>query len=123
LLGIRQAAALGADMDTIHQQNFGDRCIVASFRPDWIAAAKAIALKLAQAARAHFVHPCWERFEHPSSLLTPDWMAYVRQADLGIICSLKSSRAAARTARTPIRPHGIFNSGSTRVRYMVIIAQ
>ena len=41
---------------------------------------------LAQAAQANFVHPCWERYEHPGSLLTPDWVACVRQADLGIIC-------------------------------------
>ena len=88
--------------DIIRQLKFGDQCIVASFRPDWVADTKAIApklltsvlfssthvdaVKLAQSARANFVHPCWERFEHPASLLTPDWVARVRQADLGIIC-------------------------------------
>lgn len=44
------------------------------------------AVKLAQSARANFVHPCRERYEHPSSLLTREWVARVRQADLGIIC-------------------------------------
>jgi len=43
------------------------------------------AVQLAQSARANFVHPCWERFANPSALLTPDWTADVRQADLGII--------------------------------------
>jgi len=43
-------------------------------------------VQLAQAAQANFVHPCWERYERPNSLLTPEWVARVRQADLGIIC-------------------------------------
>jgi len=89
-------------VDVIHQQKFIDQCIVASFRPDWIAEAKAImprlltsvlfsstqvdAVQLAQSAQANFVHPCWERFANPSALLTPAWIAHVRQADLGIIC-------------------------------------
>jgi glycerophosphoryl diester phosphodiesterase len=82
--------------------DFGSHCIIASFRPDWVAEAKAIAprlltsvlfssthidpVPLAQFARANFVHPCWEQFGHPASLLTPEWLARVREAELGIIC-------------------------------------
>lgn len=89
-------------VDMVRQLKFGDQCIVASFRPDWVAEVKAIApelltsvlfssthidpVHLAQAAQANFVHPCWERYEHPSVLLTPEWVARVRQAELGIIC-------------------------------------
>jgi glycerophosphoryl diester phosphodiesterase len=99
---LKDGRCVPAVVDIIRQQKFGDQCIVASFRPDWVADTKAIAqrlltsvlfssthvdaVKLAQSARANFVHPCWERFEHPASLLTPDWVAQVRQADLGIIC-------------------------------------
>lgn len=88
--------------EMIRAQKFGEWCIVASFRPDWLAEIKAMLprtptsvlfssvhvdpVKLAQAAHADFVHPCWERFDHPSSLLTPEWVTWVREADLGIIC-------------------------------------
>ena len=41
---------------------------------------------LAASVGADFVHPCWERFESPSSLLTVEWIERVRAADLGIIC-------------------------------------
>ena len=43
-------------------------------------------VKLAQAVGANYVHPCWERYPNPSSLLTPEWVARVREADLGIVC-------------------------------------
>ncbi len=78
-----------------------DRCLIGSFRPDWIAEAKALApqaitsilfsspsidaVQLARAAGATYVHPCWERYDHPSAKLTPEWIARVRQADLGIV--------------------------------------
>jgi glycerophosphoryl diester phosphodiesterase len=41
---------------------------------------------LASAVKADYVHPCWERFESPSSLLTPEWIERVRDAGLGIVC-------------------------------------
>jgi glycerophosphoryl diester phosphodiesterase len=44
------------------------------------------AVKLAQSVQANFVHPCWRHLPNPSALLTPEWVARVRQADLGIIC-------------------------------------
>jgi len=99
---LKDERCVPAVVDTVRQQKFGDQCIVASFRPDWVGEAKAIAprlltsvlfsstqvdaVQLAGSARANFVHPCWERLEHPRSLLTPDWVARVREADLGIIC-------------------------------------
>ncbi|MGC8779571.1 MAG: glycerophosphodiester phosphodiesterase, partial [Anaerolineae bacterium] len=44
------------------------------------------AVHQAQAIGANFVHPCWERYPNPSGLLTPEWMARVRKAGLGVIC-------------------------------------
>ena len=45
------------------------------------------AVKLAESIGADFVHPCWERrAEQPHRLLTPEWIAAVRAADLGIVC-------------------------------------
>ncbi|MCO6443555.1 MAG: glycerophosphodiester phosphodiesterase [Anaerolineae bacterium] len=41
---------------------------------------------LAQATGADVVHPCWERVsDDPSTLLTPEWLARVRAAKLGVV--------------------------------------
>jgi glycerophosphoryl diester phosphodiesterase len=41
---------------------------------------------LAQAAKAQYVHPGWEmQAVEPHKLLTPEWIARVRAAGLGII--------------------------------------
>jgi glycerophosphoryl diester phosphodiesterase len=88
--------------EIIRKQRFADQCIVGSFRPDWLMDLKVIApelttsilfasphldaVKLAQSIQASFVHPCWGHLPNPSALLTPEWVAHVRQADLGIIC-------------------------------------
>ncbi len=77
--------------------------IFGSFRPDYLADIKAarpdaqtsilfsaVALDpvpLAASTRADYVHPCWEnRAEQPHRLLTPQWIAAVREAGLGIVC-------------------------------------
>lgn len=76
--------------------------IFGSFRPDLLAEIKTAApsastsilfssvhvdpVALASAVKADYVHPCWERFESPSSLLTPEWIERVRDAGLGIVC-------------------------------------
>jgi glycerophosphoryl diester phosphodiesterase len=76
--------------------------IFGSFRADWLAEIKAQEpdaqtsilfssthvepVMLAQSVQCDYVHPCWERFEQPHTLLTPDWLARVRQAGLGIVC-------------------------------------
>ena len=78
------------------------RAIVGSFRPDWLADVRAADARiatsvlfgstaidpvaLAAAAGARYVHPCWElHAEEPHRLLTPEWLAAVRRAGLGII--------------------------------------
>lgn len=76
--------------------------IFGSFRPDLLAEIKAVSsaastsilfssahvdpVALAQAVNADYVHPCWERFESPSALLTSEWIGRVREAGLGIVC-------------------------------------
>jgi len=76
--------------------------IFGSFRPDLVVEIKAAApdastsilfasthvdpVALAVSVKADYVHPCWERFESPSSLLTDEWIAPVRGAGLGIVC-------------------------------------
>jgi len=88
--------------EIIRKQKFAEQCIVGSFRPDWLMNLQVIApelttsvlfasphldaVKLAQSIQANFVHPSWGHLPNPSALLTPEWVAHVRQADLGIIC-------------------------------------
>ncbi len=79
-----------------------DRVIVASFRPDWVADARACdprlatsvlfgstqvdPVALAAAVGASYVHPCWElQAPEPHRLLTPEWLGRVRAAGLGIV--------------------------------------
>ncbi len=99
-LGAKAARALLAAVDA---QQYMRNIIFGSFRPDYLAEIKAARpaartsilfnavdidpVKLAGAIRADFVHPCWEnRAEQPHRLLTPEWIAAVREADLGIVC-------------------------------------
>lgn len=76
--------------------------IFGSFRPDLVAEIKANApeavtsilfssanvepVLLARSVKADYVHPCWERFESPSALLTEAWINSVRAEELGIVC-------------------------------------
>lgn len=79
-----------------------ERCIVASFRADYLAELKAQEprlrtavlfgsvhvdpVALARAAGAEYVHPGWEmQAVEPHKLLTPEWISRVRAAGLGII--------------------------------------
>jgi glycerophosphoryl diester phosphodiesterase len=88
--------------DTLHRHGMMPYCIFGSFRPDVVAEIKHRApeastsilfgstqldpVLLAQALHADYVHPCWERFESPSTLLDGDWLEQVRAAGLGVIC-------------------------------------
>ena len=89
--------------EALDAQHYWKQVIFGSFRPDYLADIKSAcpqaqtsilfnavnidAVKLAQAVGADFVHPCWEnRAEQPHRLLTPEWIAAVRAADLGIVC-------------------------------------
>jgi glycerophosphoryl diester phosphodiesterase len=98
---IKDGSAIPSLIQVLRDNQWLGHCLLGSFRPDWIAEVKALApeartsilfssihvdpVQLARSAGAGYVHPCWERFEHPSALLTPEWLARVRQAGLGII--------------------------------------
>ena len=97
----RQAAQSIFDaLDRYHHARYA---IFGAFRPDYLADIKAARpdaktsilfgavdidpVKLAQSVNADYVHPCWEnRAEQPHRLLTPEWIAAVREANLGIVC-------------------------------------
>ena len=99
---IKDGGVIADVIKTLRDEKYGGHCIIASFRPDWLATVKDIepklmtailfsapsvdAVKLAQSVNATFVHPCWERFPNPSALLTPEWVTRVREANLGIVC-------------------------------------
>ena len=104
-LDIKQLSrgAARAMFEALVKQHYMRRVIFGSFRPDYLADIKSAwpsaqtsilfnavdidAVKLAEAIGADFVHPCWEnRAEQPHRLLTPEWIAAVRAADLGIVC-------------------------------------
>lgn len=99
-LSSQAAQSIFASVDARH---YGKQVIFGSFRPDYLADIKAARpeaetsilfnaldidpVKLAGAVRADYVHPCWEwRAEQPHRLLTPEWIAALRQADVGIVC-------------------------------------
>jgi glycerophosphoryl diester phosphodiesterase len=89
-------------IDSLRKQGMLKYAIFGSFRPDLVAEIKASTptaitsilfasahldpVSLAASVKADYVHPCWERFETPSSLLTDEWIAWVRGAGLGIVC-------------------------------------
>jgi glycerophosphoryl diester phosphodiesterase len=94
--------AMASISSSLRRQGMLKYAIFGSFRPDLIAEIKAAAadaltsilfasvhvdpVALAASVRADYVHPCWERFESPSSQLTDEWVARVRGAGLGIVC-------------------------------------
>lgn len=99
-LNMRAAAGMLAAIDARHYLR---HVIFGSFRPDTLADIKASrpdaqtsilfsatqldAVKLAQSIGADYVHPCWEnRASEPHRLLTHEWIAAVRRAELGIVC-------------------------------------
>jgi glycerophosphoryl diester phosphodiesterase len=99
---IKDAAVIPDLAHMVNRFGVNGHVIVGSFRPDWLAEYKAQvprmatsilfgspnldAVQLAQSIGASYVHPCWERHPDPSALLTPEWIARVREAGLGIIC-------------------------------------
>jgi glycerophosphoryl diester phosphodiesterase len=102
-LELKSALAAPAVVELIQQQKLYHSAIVTSFRPDWLAHVKKLdpaivtsvlfgavnidAVALAQAVGARYVHPAWEsQAPEPHRLLTPDWIAEIRAAGLGIIC-------------------------------------
>jgi len=99
---LKADAAIRPVVAAIQHHHIQQAVIVCSFRADWVAGVKLLApdiltsvlfgapnvdpVKLAQAVGADYVHPCWESLvPHPHTLLTPEWVARVHQAGLGII--------------------------------------
>jgi glycerophosphoryl diester phosphodiesterase len=99
---LKAGAAVRPVAEMLHRHQARECAVVGSFRPDWVAGVKLLdphiatsvlfsapnvdAVKLAQAIGADYVHPCWESLvPQPHKLLTPEWIARVRQAGLGII--------------------------------------
>jgi glycerophosphoryl diester phosphodiesterase len=89
--------------EVIDSHHFIKNAIFGSFRPDHLAEIKASRpdavtsilfnsihvdpVALAQSIQADYVHPCWERrAPQPHKLLTSEWIAAVRTANLGIVC-------------------------------------
>lgn len=87
----------------LHRHRRAESTIIGAFRPDWLAEVKALnphsatavlfasthvdPVALAQSVGADYVHPCWERrTARPDRLLTPEWLARVRAAGLGVVC-------------------------------------
>jgi glycerophosphoryl diester phosphodiesterase len=101
-LEIKDVFCVGSIAAAVRADNLFDKCIVSSFRADWLADLKAQEPRiraavlfgsiyvdpvlLARAAGADYVHPGWEtQAVEPHKLLTPEWIARVRAAGLGII--------------------------------------
>jgi glycerophosphoryl diester phosphodiesterase len=98
---VKDGSVISAMIQVLRDNKWLGHCLIGSFRPDWVAEAKAQApeiqtsilfssthvdpVQLARSVGATYVHPCWERFDHPSKLLAPEWIARVRDAGLGII--------------------------------------
>ena len=97
------AESARAIFESLDRHHYVRHTVFGSFRPDYLAEIKAARpdartailfgavdidpVKLAQSINADFVHPCWEnRAEQPHRLLTPEWIAAVRGANLGIVC-------------------------------------
>lgn len=78
------------------------RCVLASSRTDLVIMCREVApdvprailfaahdedpVELGTATGATFVHPCWERFSAPHTLLTEAWLARVRRHGFGVVC-------------------------------------
>ncbi len=99
---LKDGSVIATVLEILEEKKFAGHSIIGAFRPDWLMAVKTLAphmatsvlfnhpavdaVQLAQSVHANYVHPCWERFPNPSTLLRPAWVAHVREAGLGIIC-------------------------------------
>ena len=89
-------------LDAVKKHGMLDSVIFASFRGDWLAEIKHYEpqamtsilfssthvdpVAQARAIGCDYVHPCWEYFDAPHTLLEGQWMDTVRSAGLGVIC-------------------------------------
>lgn len=101
-LELKEAGAVEPVVAELTGLGLARHSVVGSFNPAWVArtseAAPHIAtavlfggfqvdpVALARGTGARYVHPCWERHPEPHTLLTPEWLAVVRRAGLGIVC-------------------------------------
>jgi glycerophosphoryl diester phosphodiesterase len=95
-------ATLDTIFSALDEHDMMGATIFSSFRADWLAEIKAQRptavtsilfssihvdpAAQAQAIQSDYVHPCWERFDAPHTLLTPEWLASVRALGVGIAC-------------------------------------
>ena len=125
-LEILDGEAIPAIVQAYDRYDLVHRAILGSFRADWLAAlrdqlpraATALlfdtvqvdAVALAQAVGADYVHPRWEGKAQASRLLTPEWLARVRDAGLGVIAWPESRpEEAARLERLGV--DGLYLAG------------
>ena len=101
-LEIKEGAAVEPTVALLSGRDLAKYSVVGSFNPAWVAHAtdrapqiatsilfgafEADPIALARGCGARYVHPCWERHAVPHTLLTPEWLAAVRGAGLGIVC-------------------------------------
>ena len=101
-LDLKESAAVDVAVAQLAGRGIGRYSVLASFEPAWVARAVERApgiptavlfggfevdpLALARGCGARYVHPCWERHPAPHQLLTPEWLARVRAAGLGVVC-------------------------------------
>jgi glycerophosphoryl diester phosphodiesterase len=101
-LEIKEAEAVEPVAAALSGRGLARYSAVGSFEPGWVArftdlaphipssilfgAFEADPVALARACGARYVHPCWERHPAPHTLLTPAWLARVREAGLGVVC-------------------------------------
>src|SRR6266496_3266854 len=101
-LEIKEGATVEPTVATLSGRDLAKYSVVGSFNPAWVARATdrapqiatsilfgafdADPVALARGCGARYVHPCWERHAAPHTLLTPEWLAQVWNAGLGIVC-------------------------------------
>lgn len=101
-LELKEGAAVEPVVAELASRDLGRYSVVGAFNPAWVARVTEHApylatsvlfgafdidpVALARGTGARYVHPCWERHPAPDRLLTPEWLAHVRRAGLGIVC-------------------------------------
>lgn len=99
---IKDGGCIRPMVEILRAERAVGRVMVGSFRPDWVAEARALepglrssvlfgsrrvdAVALAKAVGATYVHPCWDvSGPRPEDALSQEWVDRVRAAGLGVI--------------------------------------
>ncbi len=101
-LELKEAGTVEPVVGQLTGSGLARHSVVGSFNQAWVARTSELAphiatsilfggfdvdpVALARGTGAQYVHPCWERHPEPHTLLTPEWLAAVRRAELGIVC-------------------------------------